>query len=133
MFANTMMGGMSMGMPDVCKTPPLAIPIPYPNIAVGATAIPPTACMKVLMGGTPTHNLGTTIPLSNGDNAGVMGGVASQMVMGPMKYLMGSFSCLVGGQPTARITSMTGHNGMSLNGPGMSMMPSQFKVLVVAP
>ena len=28
MFANTMMGGLNLGFPDVCLTPPVAEPIP---------------------------------------------------------------------------------------------------------
>ena len=42
MFANTQMMGMDMAFPDVCLTPagPAVVPIPYPNIAMGPTAIP---------------------------------------------------------------------------------------------
>ena len=31
MFANTQMMGMDMGFPDVCLTPPVPAPVPYPN------------------------------------------------------------------------------------------------------
>ena len=33
----------------------------------------------------PAHNLGTSAPMTNGDNAGVGLGVASGMVMGPSR------------------------------------------------
>ena len=123
-----------MAFPDVCKTPaPPApfVPIPYPNIALGPTALPPTACLKVLLMAGPAHTLMTTIPMSNGDNAGVMMGVVSQIVMGPSRHLMGSTNVLYGGIPATKMTSMTGQNGMNLNIPGMTLVPAQFKVLLM--
>jgi len=134
MFANCQMGGVNNAMPDVCKTPaPPApfVPIPYPNIALGSTALPPTACLKVLLMAGPAHTLMTTIPMSNGDNAGVLMGVASQMVMGPSRHLMGSTNVLYGGIPATKMTGMTGQNGMSMNIPGMTLVPAQIKVLLM--
>ena len=137
MFMNTQMGGMNFAMPDVCLTPipspagPIPTPIPYPNISTGLTAIPPTASLKVLTVAMPSHNLMTTGTLSNGDNAGLMMGVMSGMVMGPTRHMLGSFTTLVGGIPCTKMTSMSGQNGMSLNIPGMTLVPSQFKVLVL--
>ena len=66
MFANTQMMGTDMGFPDVCLTPTPAgpVPIPYPNIAMGPTAIP--NCPTILIMGAPVHNLATTIPMTNG-------------------------------------------------------------------
>ncbi|MDB5383180.1 MAG: hypothetical protein JWO26_2812, partial [Rhodospirillales bacterium] len=32
------------------------------------------------------HNMATVMPLSNGDNAGLLTGVASGMVMGPSRH-----------------------------------------------
>ena len=63
--------------------------------------------------------------------AGVAGGVASQMVMGPDRKMTAAFTCLVGGMPATKMTSMTGQNGMSLNVPGASLVPSQFKVAIL--
>jgi len=131
MFANSMMGGMNFAFPDVCKTPsPVGpIPIPYPNMSMGMTRVPP--CFKVFMGGTPAHNMNTMGTISNGDNAGVAGGVASQMVMGPDRHMMGSFGVFLQGMPATKVTSMTGQNGMSLNVPGLSLAPSQYKVMIL--
>ena len=134
MFANSQMGGMAFAFPDVCKTPipPVGpVPIPYPNMSMGMTNVPP--CAKVFMGGTPAHNMGTQGTISNGDNAGVAGGVASNMMMGPDRKMTGAFSVLLQGMPATRMTSMTGQNGMSMNVPGVCLVPSQFKVLVLAP
>jgi len=133
MFANCQMGGTNMGMPDVCKTPvgPAIVPIPYPNISQGAMAMPNTAAMKVLIAGGFGHTVGTQIPMSNGDQPGVAGGIISGMIMGPTKFLMGSTATFFGGKPAARLTSMTGQNGSSMNVPGVTMAPAQTKVLVL--
>ena len=131
MFANTQMMGMDMGFPDVCLTPTPAgpIPIPYPNIAAGPMGVP--AVYNVLFMAAPAHNMSTVVPLSNGDNAGVAMGVASGLVMGPARHLTASFTTLVGGMPLTRLTSMSLQN--STNCPGMRAVPSQIKVLVLAP
>lgn len=127
------MGGTNMGMPDVCKTPvgPAIVPIPYPNISMGATAMPSSAAMKVLIAGGFAHTVGTQIPMSNGDQPGVAGGLFSGCIMGPTKFLMGSTATFFGGKPAARLTSMTGQNGSSMNVPGTTIAPAQTKVLIL--
>lgn len=132
MFANTQMGGMDTGLPDVCLTPAAAgipVPIPYPNIANGPMGVP--AAYHVLISCAPAHNLGTSVPLTNGDNAGVNMGVASGIVMGPSRHLTGAFTCLIGGMPASRMTSTSLQN--STNCPGARVMPSQVTVLILAP
>lgn len=130
MFANTQMMGMDLAFPDVCLTPtPVPTPIPYPNIAMGPTAIP--SQFTTLVMGAPVHNMGTTTPLTNGDNAGVAMGVASGTVMGPSRHLLGAFTCLIGGMPTTRLTSMSLQN--STNMVGARIVPSQVRLLVLAP
>lgn len=131
MFANAQMMGTDTGFPDVCLTPSPAgpVPVPYPNIAMGPTAIPNVP--NILFMGTPAHNLGTTIPLTNGDNAGLATGVASGTVMGPSRHLTGAFSVLVKGMPATRLTSMSLQN--NTNAPGCRVVPSQTKVLLLAP
>ena len=133
MFANCQLMGMDMGFPDVCLTPappsPVPVPIPYPNIAMGPMGI--AAAYNVLFMGGPAHNLSTTVPMTNGDNAGLALGVASGTVMGPSRHLTGSFTCLVNGMPLSRMTSMSLQN--STNCPGMRIVPSQTQVLLLAP
>lgn len=133
MFQQTMMGGMTMGFPDVCLTPtPVGpVPIPYPNISTGVTTIPTTTAITVLTDCMPSHNQMSEIFISNGDNAGVNMGVASGMVMGPTEFILGSLTVLKGGMPAQRMTSMTGHNGLSMNCPGVALAPSQVTVLVL--
>ena len=100
-------------------------------MATGMTANPATACKKIYLSCMPAHNLATQIPISQGDNAGVNMGVASGTVMGPSKHLMGSFGVIYEGSHVTKMTSPTGQNGMSLNTPGMTLVPAQFKVMIM--
>jgi hypothetical protein len=79
----------------------------------------------------PAHNMATTIPMTNGDNAGVNLGVASGTVMGPSRHLTAAFTVLINGAPATRLTSMSLQN--STNCPGMRIVPSQTLVLLLAP
>jgi hypothetical protein len=127
------MMGTDTGFPDVCLTPappaPAPIPIPYPNIAMGPMGTP--AAYKVLFTAAPAHNTSTSIPQTNGDNAGLATGVASGIVMGPSRHLTAAFTCLVGGMPATRLTSMSLQN--STNCPGCRVVPSQPKVILLCP
>ncbi|MBI4703787.1 MAG: DUF4150 domain-containing protein [Deltaproteobacteria bacterium] len=130
MFANTQMCGIDMGFPDVCLTPtPVPVPIPYPNIAAGPMGVP--AVYNCLITGAPAHNMATTVPLTNADNAGVAMGVASGLVMGPARHLTASFTVLIGGLPATKMTSVALQN--STNCPGMRIVPSQPHVLLLSP
>jgi len=129
MFANSQMGGMALGGPDVCLTPPAHLPIPYPNLSAQPMGVP--AVYNVLVMCTPAHNMMTTVPLTNGDNAGLEAGLISHTVMGPARHVTAAFTVLVGGAPATRMTSMTVQN--SINSVGVSIVPSQVKVLILAP
>lgn len=129
MFANTQMGGMNLGFPDVCLTPPVPVPVPYPNMSFGPVSAP--AAYNVLFMCTPAHNLATTQLVSVGDQPGIALGVASGTVMGPSRHVTAAFTCLVGGMPATRLTSMSIQN--STNCPGMRIVPSQVKVLILSP
>jgi len=65
-------------MPDVCKTPSPAgpVPIPYPNIAMSKDLVKGTTSITV-DGGNMAANAGSELMLSTGDEAGTAGGVAS--------------------------------------------------------
>jgi len=131
MFANTQQMGTDIAFPDVCLTPTPAgpVPVPYPDIALGPMAVPNV--LNILFSATPAHNLATTVPLTNGDNVGVNMGVASGTVMGPSRHLTGSFTVLVKGMPASRLTSVSLQN--STNAPGCRLVPSQMRVLLLAP
>jgi hypothetical protein len=131
-FVNSQLAGLHFAFPDVCLTPsPVGpIPVPYPNLAVPNTAIP--SQLKVMVTAMPAHNLMTTVPVSNGDNAGVALNPMSGMVMGPCRHLMGSVKTLMGGMPVSKMLCPTGQNGMSPGAFGMTLAPSQVKVMALS-
>lgn len=134
MFMSSMgASGMCMAMPDVCNTPTPAgpVPVPYPNMGQTSMSLPSNNSVKVLADMMPTCTIMSQIPLSQGDNAGVAMGVASGLVMGPVKYNMGSTKVLLEGKPATRLANPTGHNGMSPNAVGTMIAPSQVKVMVM--
>lgn len=128
MFANSSMMGMDFCMiPDFCKTPPVGIPLPYPNIALAPMGVPPA--FKVLLVGAPAHNMMTVIPMSFGDEPGLMGGLISGIIKGSSRKLTGAFTTLFMGLPATRLTSLCLMN--LCNTLGMTVVPSQVKVLVL--
>ena len=133
MFANCQLLGTDMGFPDVCLTPappaPAPVPIPYPNVAMGPMAVPNVPNILIMC--APAHNMGTTIPMTNGDNAGIATGVASGTVMGPSRHLTGAFTVLFNGMPATRLTSASLQN--NTNCPGVRTVPSQTLVLILSP
>ncbi|QFY43565.1 DUF4150 domain-containing protein [Candidatus Methylospira mobilis] len=133
MFMHNISGGMNMAMPDVCKTPvgPAVVPIPYPNISTNSTANPSSTGNKVLLDFMPSVHQMTSILTSNGDQAGVLMGVASNLIMGPTEFVVGCNTVLVDGKPVQRLTSTTKQNGQSPNCVGTSIVPTQVKVLAM--
>lgn len=120
--------GMSMAFPDVCKTPPFAIPAPFPNMAMNALCIP--AYYTILILAMPELNTGGTYAISSGDEAGTMGGVVSQVFIGMGRPMLGSTVYFVGGMPAWRLTAMTMQNMMNV--PGFTCIPSQTIKLVLS-
>ena len=51
--------------------------------------------------------------------------------MGPSRHLTGAFTVLLKGTPATRLTSLSLQN--STNALGMRIVPSQLKVLLLAP
>ncbi len=131
---STTMNGNCLAVPDTCKTPaPPAppIPTPYPNMGMLMQATPPTCSKKVKVMAMPVVLLGTKIPMTSGDEAGVAGGVVSGTIKGPVMFTKGSAKVSVEGQPVVYQTCTTGQNGSSPNAPcGVQVSPSQAKVMV---
>ena len=121
-----------MAMPDVCKTPTPAgpVPIPYPNIAQLSMANPGTCAMTVLVVNKPAATIQTVIMLSSGDEAGAAGGVVSSLFIGPAQFKLGSTVVFIEGSPAAYVGSLVGQNGVAnANMPaGSQIVPSQFVV-----
>ena len=133
MFQNCSMPGMDFGFPDTCMTPGIIAgapgPLPYPNMAVHAMAIP--SQFKMLIMCMPAHNIATIIPASMGDQPGCSpGGVASGIFMGPSLNTKCSVKVLEGGMPATRMLD-TDQQNLTNSPPGMSLVPGQFKVLTL--
>jgi|TARA_B110000902_G_scaffold73561_1_gene86875 hypothetical protein len=132
-FWTTQMCSINFAFPNICITPiptpvgPVPVPIPYPSIAITCTAIP--SQVKVLAMAMPTHNMMTITPMSNGDSTGVWMNPLSGMIMGPQKQLMGSIKTFVGGLPVNKMLGLSGQNGMMPGAFGMTLSPSQIKVM----
>jgi hypothetical protein len=130
--ASSTASGTCLGAPDVCKVPaPPAgpVPVPFPNTAQCANAL--QTSMKVMIENKPTIVENSEIPTSQGDEAGVAGGVTSGVNMQKVVFKMGSSKVKAEGKAICFISSVTAHNGSNANMPaGLQVAPSQAKVLV---
>ena len=84
---------------DVCKTPvgPAPVPTPYPNM-LPLEAMEPLS-PTVAAGGFPMTGEGCAGGPSQGDDAGVEGGVVSEEIMGEGEIVTGAPNVLVAGRP----------------------------------
>ena len=131
MPASTKAGGLAQAVPDVCNTPSPAgpIPVPYPNLAQLNTA--DGVVNKVLIDSKEVVVESSTIPHSQGDEAGTQGGVTSGTNMDQVAFKQFSTKVLFDGKKVVFATAMTAHNGSNPNAPcGAQVVPSQAKVLV---
>jgi len=125
-------GGQCFAFPDVCKTPaPPAppVPTPYPNLGMLPQAVKVSTKVKIVA--MPAVIETAEIPMSQGDEAGVAGGVVSGRNMDKIVFKKGSSKVSIEGKGCAFLTCMTSHNGANANCPaGNQIAPSQAKVLV---
>ncbi|MDR1312141.1 MAG: DUF4150 domain-containing protein [Deltaproteobacteria bacterium] len=137
MFALTIKGGVANSLaPDVCKVPaPPAGPIPTPlvNMFQLNMANPGTVSTKVMMDGAFALNVQTKVPLSNGDEPGVAGGVVSNVFIqtGSFSPATASLKVMLEGKQAVAMTAQTFHNGdASFNTMGLCPMGQNAKVMV---
>lgn len=124
-------GGMSMGFPDVCKTPaPPApfVPIPYPNIAQVRNSGGTKAKVKIKKKDSVVES--SKPSSSNGDEAGTLKGMIKPMSGSKQKFLKGSTKVKAQGKKMVPHLTPTGHNGDNLPAGGVHAVPSQMDVLV---
>ena len=114
--------GMNIGFPDVCLTPPIPLPIPYPNLALNVMAVPFSPIVKVTM--MPALNLASKIPITMGDDAGVAHPVFKQTGA----YTMGNPIVYVDKLPAINLLCPTTGNAMN-NPIGAVLIPSVTNVL----
>lgn len=97
-------------IPDVCKTPSPGgpVPVPYPNIANSITLSNGTSTVKGDK--AMAANKGSKFALSNGDNAGVAGGVKSSTFMKEATWILYSFDVKMDGKNASRLGDKMFHN-----------------------
>jgi|JI8StandDraft_1071087.scaffolds.fasta_scaffold89602_1 hypothetical protein len=105
-------GGISIAtIPDVCKTPAPGgpVPIPYPNISMATMLTKGSTTVKA-DGGMMIATKGSEFSMSNGDNAGVAGGVVSSTFMKESTWILYSFDVKIDGANACRFTDKKFHN-----------------------
>lgn len=97
-------------IPDVCKTPTPGgpVPIPYPNIAQSITLSNGTTTVKGDK--AMAANKGSKFSLSNGDNAGTIGGVKSNVFMKEATWILYSFDVKMDAKNSCRLSDPMYHN-----------------------
>ncbi len=128
--ASSKQAGMCLGAPDVCMTPaaPSPVPIPYPN--TGQLPNASGTVSKVVIANMESVVESSTIPKSQGDEPGTLGGVISGVNMGQIAFKTYSSKCYANGKKMVYLTAMTGQNGNPANVPGAQIVPSQVAVLI---
>jgi hypothetical protein len=129
MFALSLDGGQCISTaPDVCKTPTPSgtVPTPYVNIFDAKKAKSNTVSKKVFICGAKALTIKAQVAQSNGDEAGVSGGVVSGKNMKQGEFSTGSMKVCIEGQKAVMQTSLTKHN--NANTIGMCAQAAQSKV-----
>jgi hypothetical protein len=107
-------GGMSIVFPDVCKTPPGPVPIPYPNMGKSSdTSGGPTT---VTTDGKMPMVKGAKYSMSSLDEAGVAGGIISSVNRDVCEYLIYSFDVKFEGNNVCRLGDQLWHNKKNILG-----------------
>lgn len=97
-------GGVSHNtLPDVCKTPPLAIPIPYENEAYSSDLANGTSSVFA-DGGNMIANYGSIFARSVFDEPGIMGGIISGTNRAEADWISHSFDVFFEKRPACRLT-----------------------------
>lgn len=106
-------GISSATLPDVCKTPSPAgpVPIPYPNFASQSSLKNGTTTVKAK--GQMIAVKGSQYGSSNGDEAGTAGGVKSSVNMKATDWITYSFDVKMEGQNACRHTDKKFHNNQN--------------------
>jgi carboxyl-terminal processing protease len=115
--------GMHIGFPDVCLTPvgPAVVPIPYPNFALTAQAVPFSPVVKV--SGVNALNIASKIPMTFGDDPGTAHPVFKQVG----QYVMGNPIVNIDRLPGVNLLCPTTGNAMN-NALGAVLVPSAVNV-----
>lgn len=98
-------------LPDVCKTPAPGgpVPIPYPNVSMSSMLAKGSTTVKA-DGGMMIATKGSEFSISNGDEAGVAGGVVSSTFMKESSWILYAFDVKIDGANACRLTDKKFHN-----------------------
>jgi Domain of unknown function (DUF4150) len=96
-------GSSTATLPDVCLTPPNAVPTPYPNVALAVDLAGGTATVFV-DGGNMAANKPSVFARSAGDEPGTLGGVVSGVNMGEASWISYSMDVFLEGENACRLT-----------------------------
>jgi uncharacterized Zn-binding protein involved in type VI secretion len=110
-IAHKASNGISMAtIPDVCKTPTPAgpVPIPYPNISMSTTLAKGTKTVKVDKQMAAIK--GSEYSMSMGDEPGSAGGVKSSVIKKESTWLLYSFNVKMDGKNVCRLMDKKLHN-----------------------
>jgi len=97
------MGTVTATVPDVCKTPPNAIPVPYPNVAFATDLTGGTTTVLVDGGHMAAHS-SSVFAKSTGDEPGTLGGIISGIKKAEASWLSYSMDVFFEGSNACRLT-----------------------------
>lgn len=112
-------------LPDVCKTPPFGVPIPYENEAYSADLIKGTISVFA-DGGNMIANVGSQFARSVFDEPGCMGGVISGTNRAEAEWISHSFDVFFEKKPACRLTDkmfMNHRNTVNMAGEWQKDLP----------
>lgn len=96
-------GVVTATLPNVCKTPPSQLPVPYPSVAFATDLVDGTVSVAVDGGHMAAHR-GSRFACSIGDEPGTGGGVVSGTRGADATWLSFSMDVLLEGQNACRLT-----------------------------
>lgn len=97
-------GGTVQIFPDICKTLPGPVPIPYPNVAFSLDTA--QGSTSVTCDGFPVMIKSSNFMLSTGDEAGTALGVASNTIKGKADPKLYSMDVKFDGENVMRLTDL---------------------------
>jgi hypothetical protein len=118
-------------VPDVCKTPSPGgpVPLPYPNIAKSSDLVLGTITVSV--DGSSAATKDSMFGISTGDEPGTAGGgVVSNLIKGPAKFVNYSFDVKFEGKNVARLTDPMTNNGNAPNTTTTAEVQAALKTLI---
>jgi hypothetical protein len=107
-------GDTHLIVPDVCDTPPVPLPIPYPNIGVSADTS--AGAITVRVEGMMPMVKSAIYTKTTGDEPGRAGGVLSGTTRAPAEFILYSFDIKLEGRNVCRVGDPMFHNDKNAAG-----------------